>query len=117
MTNQAAVRDRYLRDGVQIRLGGLAANLARVASFSSNSDHKQVVASLLEESAFFIEWTARDLSKAQGIPLLELQRKVVSWLRAWNKLWADSAARSVIARECEEWSQTVLRLAGLSPEA
>ncbi|MCK4412294.1 MAG: hypothetical protein KAY32_01995 [Candidatus Eisenbacteria sp.] len=49
MIRQAALRDRFMRDGIGLRLGGLAANLARVASFCSNPDHKHVAASWSQE--------------------------------------------------------------------
>ena len=58
MRNWAAIRERYLRDSLPIRLGGLAANLARIKSFSDHPDHRDVIESLLDESKFFIEWTA-----------------------------------------------------------
>ncbi|WP_255512379.1 MULTISPECIES: hypothetical protein [unclassified Limnothrix] len=32
-------RDRYMRDSLAVRLGGIAANLARVKSFGKNPDH------------------------------------------------------------------------------
>ena len=60
MRNQAAIHARYMRDPLPIRLGGLAADLARIQSFSDHPDHRDVVADMLEESRFFIEWTAPD---------------------------------------------------------
>jgi len=46
---------------VSIRLGGLAANLARIESFSNDPKHDEVVLGLVRESQLFIEWTATDL--------------------------------------------------------
>lgn len=34
--NLSALRERYLRDPLSIRLGGIAANMARIASFSEH---------------------------------------------------------------------------------
>lgn len=62
MTNQAAMQERYLRDGISIRLGGLTANLTRIGSFSDHPDPCDVVLHLLEESKFFVEWTMPDTS-------------------------------------------------------
>ena len=55
MTNRSQLRQRYLRDSLPVRLGGLAANLARVRFFSENPAHGEVVARLVEESTWFIE--------------------------------------------------------------
>lgn len=52
------IRERYLRDDHSTRLGGLAANLARVHSFASNRGHLQAVEDLIVESEHFIEWLA-----------------------------------------------------------
>ena len=60
MKNQSAIQERYLHDALPVRLGALAANLARIKSFSSDPEHRDVVEGLLEESKFFIEWTAGD---------------------------------------------------------
>ncbi len=59
MKDWTAIRDRYLRDEFPVRLGGLAANLARIKSFSDHPDHRDAVESLLEESKFFIEERGR----------------------------------------------------------
>jgi hypothetical protein len=52
---------RYLKDSIPVRLGDIAANLSHIASFSTNDDHQQVVITILQESKWFIEWTAMDL--------------------------------------------------------
>ena len=66
-------RERYLRDQLSVRLGGLAANLARIRSFSDHPDHRDVVESLLEESKFFIEWTVPDAELDVQTVFVELQ--------------------------------------------
>ncbi len=67
------LRTRYLSDSLQIRLGGLDANLERVASFSKNDNHFQVVESILQESKWFIEWTSSDLAIESLAELVQLQ--------------------------------------------
>lgn len=117
MTNQAAVRKRYMRDGPPVRLGGLAANLARIQSFSDNPDHGDVVESLVEESAFFIEWTAQELELDTCVALAELQRLLVRWRHTWSMVWANPSLRAEVAKQAGAWSQRVLRMAGLLPES
>ncbi|HEX4949544.1 MAG TPA: hypothetical protein VFZ34_22905 [Blastocatellia bacterium] len=53
MNNKAAIKEQYLRDPLPIRLGGLAANLARVQSFSEHPKNRDVVKNIVEESKFF----------------------------------------------------------------
>jgi hypothetical protein len=113
MTPHAAIRERYLRDQPEIRLGGLASNLARIQSFTSHPDHKDEVAQLVEESAFFIEWTAGDVPDDDKPALVDLQRLLVRWRRSWNIIWPDQDHRDEVAREAGVWSQRILRVAGL----
>ncbi len=58
MKDFASVKTRYLRDPIPVRLGGLAADLARIGSTSANPNNGRVVQLLLEEARRFIEWTA-----------------------------------------------------------
>jgi hypothetical protein len=117
VTNRAVIRERYMRDAPPVRLGNLAANLARIQSFSDHPDHRDVVESLLEESAFFIEWTAQELELDTCVALVELQRLLVHWRHTCSIVWADPSLRAEVAEQAEAWSQRVLRLAGLLPEA
>ncbi|MCK4547495.1 MAG: hypothetical protein KAW17_08660 [Candidatus Eisenbacteria sp.] len=109
----AVNRDRYLRDAVPIRLGGLAANLGRVQSFSGHPDHRDVVHGLLEESKLFIEWTARDLDIDLQIELADLQREIVRWQRSWTAIWSDPSQRTALASRAGVLAQHLLNTSGL----
>src|SRR2546427_5026885 len=61
MKDFASVKARYLRDPIPVRLGGLAADLARIGSASANAANGEAVHVLLEETRRFIEWTAAEL--------------------------------------------------------
>ena len=113
MTNRSALRDRYLRDSLPVRLGGLAANLARVRSFSDNPIHGDVVVGLLEESTWFIEWTAPDAPLNTQITLVECQRALARWRLAWAEIWANSKRRAEVVDQAGAWSQKLLSLSGL----
>lgn len=73
MTNLEVRRERYLKDSVSKRLGALAANLARLSSFSKGSPNLKIIESLLGETECFIEWTALDLPIAIQERLIQLQ--------------------------------------------
>jgi hypothetical protein len=113
MRDQTALRERYLRDRLPIRLGGLAANLARIKSFSDHPDHRDVVESLLEESNFFIEWTAPDAELELQAELVEIQLQLARWQLSWTDIWADPAQREEVAEKARVWSERVLKLSGL----
>jgi hypothetical protein len=113
MKDWAPIQERYLRDAVPIRLGGLAANLRRIKSFATQEASREVVASLIEESKHFIEWTARDAQVETAAQLVELQVQLARWQQRWPQIWLDSAQRHQIAEHSLEWSERVLRLSGL----
>jgi len=113
MRERTAIRERYLRDPLPIRLGGLAANLARVKSFSDHPDHRDVVESLLDESKFFIEWTALDAELDVQTELVELQLQLARWQYAWVDIWADPVRRAAVAEQAHTWSKRVLETSGL----
>jgi len=58
MINKERKRERFLRDPLPVRLAGLAADLARVASSARHPTGAESVAVMLEESQYFIVWTA-----------------------------------------------------------
>jgi hypothetical protein len=113
MRNQIAIQERYMRDPLPIRLGGLAADLARIQSFSNHPAHRDVVESMLEESRFFIEWTAPDAELEKQVALVELQRQLTRWRHSWVHIWADPVRRAAVAEQAGVWSERVLRMSGL----
>ena len=115
-TRLSAVRERYMRDGLPTRLGGLATNLMRIASVASHPGNRQVVDSLLEESKFFIEWTAPDATLDKQAVLVELQIRLARWHYGWHRDSADQAKRARLAQEARTWAERVLEMSGLLAE-
>ena len=116
MRDWAGIRERYLRDDLPVRLGGLAANLARVCSFSRNPVNREVVNSLLDESKFFIEWTAAEAETDTAAQLVELQIQLAVWQLDWDRIWADQGERAQVADQCRVWSNRILNLSGFLHE-
>ena len=114
MTNAEAMRARFLRDPVPRRLGALAANLARVRSFADRPEHEAAVAGLVEESQYFIEWTARDLDLTMQLELLQVQRELARWRRSWGLTWPDAGWREELRDRAGHWSDRLLHLSGLA---
>ncbi len=113
MTKLDKLRLRYLREPVPVRLGGLAANLARVASFSKHHDHQDVVASILHESKWFIEWTAPELDIQKSAELVKLQIQLALWGLQSPNNWNDENWRLTLATKSKQWSQFILENSGL----
>ncbi|MGH7362640.1 MAG: hypothetical protein ACREJ7_02590 [Candidatus Methylomirabilales bacterium] len=103
-----------MRETFPVRLGGLAANLARVKSFSDHPGHGDVVEGLLDESKFFIEWTAPEAGLDVQAELVQLQLQLARWQRAWANIWADPRRRTAVAEQAGAWSERVLEMSGLS---
>jgi hypothetical protein len=113
MRDRTATRERYLRDDVAIRLGGLAANLLRVKSFCEHNANRDMVENLIDESKFFIEWTASDTGVDVAAELVELQVQLAGWQRQWAGIWSDDQRRRALAQQSGAWSRRVLNLSGL----
>src|SRR3989338_5297145 len=96
----ASLRERYLRDPLPIRLGGLAADLARIATCAGDDRDHAVVASLLEEAEYFSEWAAPDAPHDVQVTLAELQVQ----LAVWRRRWTTGRREPAIGPESEQWS-------------
>jgi hypothetical protein len=110
------IEKRYLRDDLSVRLGGLAADLARIVSFSDSPESAPVIKSLLDESRWFIEWSAPDLLPDRvedAARLAEIQRELTRWYRVWNEAQHNSAQRAKLSEQARAWSDEVLAMSGL----
>lgn len=113
MRDVSAIRERYLKDTLPVRLGGLAANLSRVKSFAAHDAGRDAVESLLDESKYFIEWTAADAEVEVAAELVELQIQLAQWQCQWVQIWSDPFRRGQVAEASSVWSKRVLELSGL----
>ena len=102
-----------MRDPLSTRLGGLAANLARVKSFSKNTANEKAVFDLFEESKHFIEWTAHDAEIETTVELIELQLQIAVWQHQWQRNWDDEVTRDAVALKAADWSRRMLDRSGL----
>lgn len=113
MKNWETLKQRYLRDGLPIRLGGIASNLARIKTLSQKATASNVAVSLVEESKIFIEWTALDADTDTAGELVELQIQLALWQLRWAKIWADPEQRMEVAEQAKIWSDRILERSGL----
>jgi len=113
MRNLAVIRRRCLQDEPRVRLGGLAADLARIASFSDHDGHKRAVRDLIVEAAHFIEWTATDTTLETQAELVRLQVELACWCARLDADWSNGDARRQMRLRAKEMSEEVLELSGL----
>jgi hypothetical protein len=113
LKNLTDVRDRFLRDPLPRRIGNIAANLARIETFSDRSEHQAAISGLLLESKYFIEWSAPQVPPDLLGDLVDLQRTLVVWERSLPRTLASPQARRSMAAQAKEWSLRLLEKSGL----
>jgi hypothetical protein len=117
MTDWTKKQQRFLQYNIPTRLGHLATNLARTKSFCDDVTPQDVIASLLKESLYFIEWTAPHMDIDQAAELVELGRTLTRWLFNWEKIRSDATTLTQVQAEIDLWSQRVLDMSGLLSES
>ena len=116
MNKLFATRERFLRDRVPIRLGGIASNLSRIRSFSEDPALGEAVKGVLLQTGLFIDWVAPDLDVDRQAILLDVQRLISRYRAHWDRLWPDPSERTTLGREAGHWSDRILALSGLATE-
>ena len=113
MKNKEKLYERFMRDPLPRRLGGLSATLGRISSSARQSTDMEQVASLLDEAKHFIEWTAAEAEPEIGFELVAMQRLIVLWQKAWTRTAPTHEQRTLLATQAKQWSDQILELAGL----
>lgn len=113
MKNLEQKRERYLRDPLPVRLGGLAADLARIASSARHTLGNASVAEMIEESRYLIEWTAAEAEPEIAGELVDIQRMLTLWRRAWPEAQHSQAQRLLLSVQAKKWSDQDLGYSGL----
>jgi len=101
-------KERFLHDSNAVRLGNIAANLARIKSFSNNPANQAAVRDLLGESRYFIEWSAAELELKQQIFLRLLMRRLTRWMRTQHYWNSSPQSRLQLSMEAGVWSERIL---------
>jgi hypothetical protein len=111
MKNLERIRERFLRDILSVRLMGLAADLSRVASSARRASGGEATLAMLEESQYFIEWTAAEVAPEVGEELVNLQVMLSLWRRAWPEVEQSQTQRTLLSVQSKHWSDRVMQLA------
>jgi hypothetical protein len=113
MSNKEKLRERFLRDPLPRRLGGLAATLGRISSSARESSDPSNVARLLEEAKYLIEWTAADAEPEIAAELVSMQTLVNLWLKAWDSTSQIKEQRTLLSVQAKHWSDRAMDFSGL----
>jgi hypothetical protein len=113
MPNKEKLRERFLRDPLPRRLGGLAATLGRISSVARQSSDPTNVARLLEEAKYLIEWTAADTEPEVAAELVSMQTLINLWSKAWEKDSQNKEQRTLLSVQAKHWSDRAMDLSGL----
>ena len=109
MISRMDLRERFMKDPVERRLGSIASDLVRLANLAKiGNAGKEAFNNVLDEVKFFTEWSARDLHPEAQEKILNLQRVMVSWISS------SSPERAMnIEHEARNWSKDILSVSGL----
>ena len=107
------LRERFLRDPLPRRLGGLAATLGRISSSARKSTDPQIVANLLDEAKHLIEWTAADTEPETAAELVQIQTMITLWQRAWTEASQSPKQRLILSVQAKDWSDKAVDFSGL----
>ena len=111
--NHESRRARYLRDPIPTRLGNLAANLARISTCLSRPGLAAAALVALDESKWFIEWTAMEVADDVRPEMIRLQVDLALWQLRWAKVTSDPEFQNEVARIARQRSNQVLEWSGL----
>ena len=114
MKNKQKLYERFMRDPLPRRLGGLAATLGRISSSARRSTDPAQVTNLLDEAKHLIEWTAADTEPEIAVELVNMQRLIVLWQKAWTNTNVTPEQRTLLAAQAKHWSEKALDFSGLS---
>jgi hypothetical protein len=114
MTNKEKLRERFLRDPLPRRLGGLAATLGRISSSARKSDDPSIVANLLDEAKHLIEWTAADAEPEAAAELVQIQTLITLWQKTWAEASQNPKQRLLLSVQAKDWSDKAVDFSGLA---
>jgi hypothetical protein len=113
LKNKEKLRERFLRDSLPQRLGGLAATLGRISSTARDSFDPLIVQTHLREARYFIEWTAAETKPEVAVELVSVQRLLTLWLNVWDKTSQIREQRVLLSVQAKYWSDRALDFSGL----
>jgi hypothetical protein len=113
MDHLEKIKQRYLKEPFERKLGHLASDLARISSTSRTPSNSGITRDVIEESKFFIEWVAPESPLETQILLAEMQSKLALWQRHLVKRSQSPSELEELATATRNWSRQLLEVSGL----
>jgi len=113
MKDLEKLRERFLRDPLPRRLGGLAATLGRLSSSARNSTDPNIVSNLLDEAKHLIEWVAAETEPETAAELIRMQIIITLWQGAWSEASQSPKQRTLLSVQAKDWSDKAVDFSGL----
>lgn len=113
MKNLEEIRERYLKEPFNRRLGHLASDLARISAFLDNPDNIKTVDDILEESKFFIEWTAPSAPSNLQAFFSEIQPKLALYQIRLLRNKDRKSETGELKKMTKTWSMKLIEFSGL----
>ena len=113
MKDKEKLRERFLRDPLPRRLGGIAATLGRISSSARKSSDPNTVSNLLDEAKHLIEWTAAETEPETAAELVQMQTLISLWQRAWTEASQNRQQRTLLSVQAKDWSDKAIDYSGL----
>jgi hypothetical protein len=107
--NIRRLEERFRRDPAAIRLGNLAANLARISSSTPSREEWPFVLHNIRESKYFIEWMAPDLRSEFWEFVIALQVRLAQVEQNGLQAWVDRTSDDLRVR-IREWSEALTQI-------
>ena len=107
MRDLAQLRERFLRDTPERRLGNLASDLFRLSTWLRMRRDDGAVVDLIREIAWMMEWSGDHATE----DLVNMQRE----LCRWRRIGPLGSVRPVLAFRASLMSEQVLGMSGLIP--
>jgi hypothetical protein len=114
MIDKERQRERFMRDPLPRRLGGLAATLGRIASSARKSSDPTIVSDLLDEARRLIEWTAGETEPEIAAELVRIQIFLTVWQKAWETASQNPHERLLLSLQAKDWSDKAVDFSGLT---
>ena len=114
MIDREKHRERFMRDSLPRRLGGLAATLGRISSSARKSSDPAIVSDLLDEARHLTEWTAGETEPEVAAELVRMQILMSVWQKAWESASQNPHERLLLSLQAKDWSDKAVDFSGLA---
>lgn len=107
MKDLARLRERFLRETPERRLGNLASDLLRLSTWIRMGRDDGAIVDLIREIAWMMEWSGDHATE----DLVNMQRE----LCRWRRVRPLESVRPILALRASLMSEQILAMSGLVP--